>query len=71
MMRSSLTPYCNCTEPLGKYQYLMRALMPLMLLGIMPSIIGIISGNYGILCFGMAGIIFGGGDMAISIGMHK
>lgn len=71
MMWSSLTPYCNCKEPLGLYQYLIGALTPLMLLGVIPSIIGIIIGNYSVLCFGTMGIVFGGGDMAISLKMRK
>ncbi|MBQ1477768.1 MAG: DUF3267 domain-containing protein, partial [Erysipelotrichaceae bacterium] len=38
VMKDTLTPYCTCGEPLKKGQYILGTLMPLLVLGILPSI---------------------------------
>ena len=71
MIWEHLMPYCNCKEPLKFHQYLIGTLLPLTMLGLLPSIIGIIFGNYNIFLFGILGIIAAGGDMAICLGINK
>lgn len=48
-----LTPYCHCKEPLKVKHYKIGGAMPLLVLGIIPSIIGLIIGHGGVLSFGI------------------
>ena len=64
-MKQYLTPYCACAVPLSKGQYIFGALMPLLLVGIMPMIIGILSGSVFWLLIGAALTAGAGGDIQI------
>lgn len=64
-MKQYLTPYCACAVPLSKGQYIFGALMPLLLVGIMPMIIGILSGSFFWLLIGAALVAGAGGDIQI------
>ena len=64
-MKEYLTPYCTCTEPLPKGGYIVGALMPLIILGIIPTVIGIAAGSALFLWIGLVMIISAGGDMLI------
>ncbi len=65
VMRKSLTPYCHCKEPLTIYQYITGILMPGVLLGIIPSIIGIISGWIEVFIFGQLFTLAAAGDFVV------
>ena len=65
VMRSSLTPYCTCLVPLGKKQYIFGAVMPLLVLGILPMIAAIIIGNPDLLFLGILMADSGVGDIMI------
>ncbi|MBQ9268964.1 MAG: DUF3267 domain-containing protein [Oscillospiraceae bacterium] len=65
VMRSSLTPYCTCLVPLGKKQYIFGAVMPLLVLGILPMIVAIIIGNPDLLFLGILMADGGAGDIMI------
>jgi len=58
-----LAPYCHCKEPLKVIHYKIGGAMPLIVLGIIPSLIGIVSGNGGILSFGIFFSWAAGGDI--------
>lgn len=58
-----LTPYCHCKEPLKVKHYKLGGAMPLIVMGIIPSIIGLIIGHGGILSFGMIFTFGAGGDI--------
>ena len=60
-----LTPYCHCKEALNVRQYIIGAIAPAIILGIIPSIIAIITGNLGLLIFGMLFTMAAGGDFLI------
>ena len=49
-MKEFLTPYCTCMTPLSKSQYIWGALMPCIILGILPAALGIYWGRH--FCFG-------------------
>ena len=66
-----LTPYCHCMEPLKKARYLLGAFAPLVLLGLLPSILAVFSANVFLLWFGLFGIVSAGGDMAIGMLLLK
>lgn len=70
-IKEYLTPYCTCSEPLKKYQYIMGGLMPTLLLGFLPAVTGVIIGSYWLLMIGICMIFGGGGDMAIVLEMLK
>jgi len=61
----SLTPYCHCKEPLTVRDYRIVLLAPLVILGIVPTIIGLIIGHNGIYGFGLLFILAAGGDLII------
>jgi len=60
-----LTPYCHCKEPLNVKQYIAGAIAPAIILGLIPSVIGIIIGNLGFLIFGMFFTMAAAGDILI------
>ena len=61
----ALTPYAHCKEPLEVRAYRRGALMPGFVLGILPSVIGIITGNGWIMTFGLLFTLASGGDLLI------
>ncbi len=60
-----LTPYCHCKEPLKVKHYISGALMPALLLGVLPAIWGIAMGSSGFLLFGMFFTMAGAGDFLV------
>ena len=58
-----LTPYCHCKEPLKVKHYKIGGAMPLIVMGIIPSLIGLMVGNGGILSFGIFFTWAAGGDI--------
>ncbi len=45
IMAAFLTPYCHCKEPLKIKHYILGALAPALILGVIPAIYAIIAGN--------------------------
>lgn len=64
-MKQYLTPYCACLVPLSKGQYVFGALMPLVVLGILPMIIGILIGSLPVLFLGILMTVSAAGDILI------
>ncbi|MGM9631183.1 DUF3267 domain-containing protein [Butyricicoccus sp.] len=64
-IKEYLTPYCTCGEPLKKWQYIIGALMPTILLGTLPAFIAVCTGSWMLLILGIALIFGGGGDLTI------
>lgn len=60
-----LTPYCTCGVPLSKGQYIAGALAPLVLLGILPMIWGILAGSFPVLLVGIIMADSAAGDIQI------
>ena len=56
-MKEYATPYCTCTVPLKKGAYIAGALMPLIILGIMPAVIAIFTGSFFLLAIGFVMIL--------------
>lgn len=59
------TPYCTCLEPLSKVQYIIGAIMPGIILGILPMTIAIFSGSLLTFVIGVVMTIGAGGDFMI------
>lgn len=64
-MKQYLTPYCTCLAPLGKGAYIAGALMPLVLLGLVPLAVGIACGSALLLWIGMVMTLAAGGDVMV------
>lgn len=64
-MKQYLTPYCTCRVPLTRGQYITGALMPLLVLGILPMIAGILFGSMPVLFMGIIMADSAAGDILI------
>ncbi len=64
-MKQYLTPYCTCCVPLSKGQYIFGALMPLIVLGILPMLAGILMGSFSVLLMGIIMADAAAGDILI------
>lgn len=62
---SMLTPYCACTEPLTRNQYILGAAMPTIVVGFLPAAIAIAMNDLGWFVIALLMVIGGGGDMLI------
>ena len=65
VMWKMLTPYCHCKEPLLVKHYILGAVMPAIMLGIIPAIASIIIGSFGLLLFGVFFTMAGIGDFMV------
>ena len=66
-IKEYFTPYCTCKAPLKKGPYLVGALTPLVILGIVPCVISLFTGSFLLLIFGLCMIGGAGGDVLISL----
>ena len=62
-----LTPYCTCSTPLPRWSYVIGALAPLVILGVVPYIIGLFSGSLYVFFIGIIMILAAGGDIMLTI----
>ena len=60
---NGITPYCHCKEPLKVKYYRLGGIMPLIMMGVIPSVAGIILGNGLYLSFGIFFSWTAGGDI--------
>ena len=60
-----LTPYCHCTELLKVKHYIWGAITPAIILGFIPAVIAMFTGNIWILTFGMIFTMAACGDFLI------
>lgn len=61
----ALCPHVHCKEPVAVQLYRIAAIMPGIILGILPSVYGIITGDSLILLWGLVFIFAAGGDLLI------
>ena len=66
-MKEFFTPYCTCSTPLSKGQYIIGALMPCFILGILPTVLGILLGSGLLFWIGIIMFLSAGGDILIVI----
>lgn len=66
VMWKLLTPYCHCNEPMSVKAYLAGALMPLLVLGIIPAVVSLIVGSIPLLAWGILFIAAASGDIWMS-----
>jgi len=63
VMWKFLTPYCHSKEPLKLKHYRIGAIMPAIILGFLPALISLYTGNFGLFIFGVFFSIAAGGDL--------
>lgn len=61
----TLTPYANCTEPMEIGAYRLGAMAPGILLGVLPAVAGIATGNAAAFILGAVMTLAAGGDALI------
>lgn len=61
----TFTPYAHCKEPIEARAYRIGAAMPGFVLGMLPSLLGIATGNGWIMLFGLFFTFAAGGDLLI------
>lgn len=66
-----LTPYCHCSEPLKVKHYTIGALMPLIVLGIVPSVAAICLKSLFWLTMGVIFIAAAAGDIMVAWKLRK
>ena len=66
-----LTPYCHCKENLKVNQYILGAIMPAIILGVIPALLAILFGSIGLLAFGIFFTIAAMGDFLIIFLLRK
>ncbi|WP_455674496.1 DUF3267 domain-containing protein [Phocaeicola sp.] len=67
----ALMPYCHCKTPLTVRQYGIGAIMPTLILGLIPYVIGMAMGNSSCMIFAAMLLLGGSGDMMILWMMRK
>jgi hypothetical protein len=65
VMWAFLTPYCHCKEPLLVKHYILGALMPGLVMGILPMAVALMTGNLLVFGFGLFFTLAAGGDFMI------
>jgi hypothetical protein len=63
IMWKYLTPYCHSKEPMKLKHYRLGAIMPCIILGIIPAAISLFLGDIGLLAFGVFFTVAAGGDI--------
>ena len=63
VMWKLLTPYCHCNEPMRIPIYMWGAMMPCIILGVIPAVLSLFVGNLLLLVFGVIFIAGAAGDI--------
>ncbi|WP_161890547.1 DUF3267 domain-containing protein [Pontibacter russatus] len=61
----ALTPYCHCEEVLPLRPYVLGGMMPGLVMGILPAVVGVIWGNPWVFSFGLFFTLAAAGDMLV------
>lgn len=63
VMWKMLTPYCHCDEPMSIPGYMCGAMMPCVVLGVIPAVVALFIGSLPLLAWGVFFIAAAGGDI--------
>lgn len=63
VMWKLLTPYCHCSEPMRKHPYMLGAMMPFVILGVLPAILGLVICSLPVVVWGVFFIAAAAGDI--------
>lgn len=65
-IKEMITPYCYCRAPLSKRQYIFGSMMPMTILGLGLSVLGIVFSSPALLIAGLLQLLGGSGDILIT-----
>lgn len=65
ILKEMLTPYCHCQEPLKLRPYLLGAMMPGLVVGVLPWLVSLLVGSVPLLIFGIFFTMAAMGDLMI------
>lgn len=65
ILKEMLTPYCHCQEPLKLRQYMLGAMMPGLVMGVLPWLISLLVGSVPLLVFAIFFTMAAMGDLMI------
>lgn len=71
VMWKYLSPYCHCNEPLLVKHYLIGGIMPGFVLGIIPLLLALATGNIQWFLFGITFSVAATGDFMIAVMLRK
>ena len=71
MWKKLCTPYCHCKVPMNVNQYSLALLMPLIVLGVLPSLLSFVVGSGLLLFYGILGIVGAMGDIMMAWSLRK
>lgn len=66
IMKKYLNPYCHCSDPLPRNGYVLGALMPGIITGLIPAIVALAIGSFSLLVFSIIMISMASGDLMIA-----
>lgn len=66
-----ITPYCHCDEPLSKRNFTLGALMPFIVMGLIPVIVSYFNGSFRLWFFGFFFSVAAGGDIIATWMLRK
>ena len=66
IMWKYFTPYCHCKVPLKVKHYIIGAVMPAIILGVIPTIVAFLTGSIMLFCLGINFIVAASGDFLIT-----
>lgn len=65
IIMESFTPYCNCNEPLKKYQIILGSIMPTVILGVGVGVASLVFGSTMLLVIALFNLMGCGGDLLV------
>ena len=65
-IKELITPYCYCRAPLSKGQYIFGSMMPMTILGLGLSVLGIVFSSPALMIAGLLQLLGGSGDILIT-----
>jgi len=65
------SPYCHCSDPIRVKHYMRAGIAPFVILGIIPYVLSLVTGNNWIKVFGLLFCIGGFGDLLVWIKLLK
>lgn len=71
IMWKVLTPYCHCEDPMKVGPYIWGALMPLLVLGVVPMLLGLCIRSGWMMAFGVVFVASASGDILVAWKLRK
>jgi hypothetical protein len=67
----TFTPYCHCAEPMPANAYRWAVALPTLALGVLPGLLGILTGSFLLAFWAVIMLVSGSGDLAVLWAIRK